>query len=136
MGSMEKKDTRQPVVCILGSDNKEAAEIRRIVLNHAYPYRTETYTTVPALKSGLAAVSCMAAILDLDSVPLDNRAIRNLTLAFPSVCFLCASRDRFHPELKDAICYHLFACLTKPIDPDELHYFLKCIRADFIGEAL
>ena len=40
------------------------------------------------------------------------------------------SFDKFHPELKDAICYHIYACLNKPIDPDELLYWLKCIQED------
>jgi hypothetical protein len=38
------------------------------------------------------------------------------------------SSDRFHPELKDAICYHIYACLTKPLDYDELLYWLRCIE--------
>lgn len=133
---MEKRGSIQPMVCILGSDTTDTGEICQLVRNHAHNYQAESYSTLSALKTGLASPSCMAAILDLDSIPLDNRTIRDLTLAFPSVCFLCASSDRFHPELKDAIGYHLFACLTKPIDPDELHYFLKCIRANFIEEGL
>jgi hypothetical protein len=32
--------------------------------------------------------------------------------------------------LRDSIRDHIYACLTKPIDPDELVYWLKCIRED------
>lgn len=76
----------------------------------------------------------MAVIMDIDSVAVDNRSIRNLTLAYPGVSFLCTSWDRFHPELQDAICYHIYACLNKPIDPEELLYWLKCIRDDFVAD--
>lgn len=130
---MKKTLVIQSTVCILGTDTPDTVEIQRIVQTHAGAYRTARYPTLPELKSGLCTCACIAAILDLDSVPLDNRTIRNLTTAFPSVQFLSASRDRSHPELQDAIAHHLFACLTKPIDPDELHYFLKCIRDDLKG---
>lgn len=128
---MAKKGDIQPVVCILGTNTTETSEIRRLVNNHAHAYRTEAYASLIALKSGLTSSACMAAILDLDSVPLDNRTVCTLASDFPSVRLLCTSRHRFHPELKDAITRHLFACMTKPIDPDELHYFLRCIRDDF-----
>ena len=72
----------------------------------------------------------MAVIIDLDSVAVDNRTIRSLALQFPKIPFLCLSKERFHPELKDSIRDHIYACLIKPIDPDELGYWLKCIRED------
>ncbi len=65
--------------------------------------------------------------MDIDSIQIDNRMIRDLTIKYPDILFLCTSKDRFHPELKDAICYHIFACLNKPVDPDELFYLLKDI---------
>jgi hypothetical protein len=53
-----------------------------------------------------------------------------LTIKYPEVHFLCTSKDRFHPNLKDAICYHIYACLTKPVDPDEIFYLLRSIYED------
>lgn len=82
------------------------------------------------LKDRLRQQGCMAVILDLDSVTMDNRSIRDLASEFPIIPFLCISKERFHPELKDSIRNHIYACLTKPIDPDELGYWLKCIRED------
>lgn len=109
--------------------NANAAEARDMVrlLEQAH-YRTRTIRKLVRLEDRLREAACMAVIIDIDSVKVDNRSIRNLTLDFPEVCFLCTSRDKFHPELKDAICYHIYACLNKPIDPDELFYWLKCIR--------
>jgi len=31
---------------------------------------------------------------------------------------------------KDAICYHIYSCINKSVDPDELFYWLKCIYQD------
>ena len=70
----------------------------------------------------------------VDTAPLDNRTVRDLTTKYPAVYFLCLSSKRFHPELKDAICYRIYACINKPMDPEELFFCLKSIYADS-GEA-
>jgi hypothetical protein len=120
--------THTQTIAILGVDALDSQILCRAI--EEGPYFTKIFDSLENLKNGLASESCLAAFLDIDSVPLDNRTIRRLTLSFPSVCFFCTSRDRFHPDLKEAICYHLFACLNKPVDPDELHYFLRCIRGN------
>ncbi len=79
------------------------------------------------LEEDLASGQYVAVVLDIDSVPIDNRTIRELAIKYPAVRFLCTSKDRFHPELKDAICYHIYACLNKPVDPDELLFWIKSI---------
>jgi hypothetical protein len=61
---------------------------------------------------------------------VDNRSIKDIALQFPNVPFLGISKERFHPELKDSIRDHLYACLTQPIDPGELNYWIKCIQED------
>lgn len=94
-------------------------------------YPAEVLVSLEGLRRRLdASAECMAILLDLDSIDVENRTIRDLVLKYPGVPFLCTSRDRFHPELKDAICYHIFACINKPVDPDELLYWLRCIRED------
>lgn len=124
MNTVKENDQKKRLVALLGADDTDSAAICRMIEEGAL--RTVICTNLNQLKETLAG-RCMAAILDIDSVPLDNRTIRALTLDYPGTCFFCTSKDRLHPELKDAICYHLFACLHKPVDPDELHYFLKCI---------
>ena len=90
--------------------------------------------SLPDLEVYLGKKDCRVVLMDIDSVPVDNRTIRELTIKHPEAHFLCTSKDRFHPDLKDAICYHIYACLNKPIDLDELFYWLKSIfeeDADF-----
>jgi hypothetical protein len=124
---MEVKPDQRNRVIILGAAPQDTASICRLI--ETGPYRTQHYACLEELKKH-ASDTWLAIILDIDSVPLDNRTIRNLTLAYPAIAFFCTSWERFHPEIKDAICYHLFACLNKPIDADELHYLLKCISDD------
>jgi len=93
-------------------------------------FNTQPVTSSSGLKKKLKDASFIAVIMDLDSMAVDNRSIKDLALQFPTIPFLCISKERFHPELKDSIRDHIYACLTKPIDPDELNYWLKCIRKD------
>ena len=112
-------------IAILGSDSDDAAALCRLIEKEAY--RTEIYSSLPSLEDGLALAPCLAVILDVDSVPLDNHAIRNLKASHPSVSLLMVSRERFHPELQESISHILYACLKKPADSDEIIYLLKSI---------
>jgi DNA-binding NtrC family response regulator len=93
-------------------------------------YSATSIHNLPDLEEHLEKGSYLAVLLDIDSVSVDNRVIRKLIIKYPEVYFLCISKDRFHPELKDAICYHIYACLTKPVDPDEIFYLLRSIYED------
>jgi DNA-binding NtrC family response regulator len=93
----------------------------------------DRYVTIPLhsiqhLETSIKQSKCLAVILDIDTVAVDNRMVRELTIKFPEVYFFCLSEQTFHPELKDAICYHIYACINKPVDPDELFYFLRSIH--------
>ncbi len=86
--------------------------------------------SIKKLERLLAPGSHIAAVIDIDIMPITNRIIRELTLRYSGVHFLCLSADRFHPDLKDAICYHIYACIKKPVDLDELLYFIRSIYKD------
>lgn len=113
-------------VILISRNENESDQINAFLSdNH---YRLHTMGSIEDLDQDLLKSSAHCVILDLDSVSIDNRTIRENTLRYPHVYFLCMSRDRFHPELKDAICYHIYACLNKPLDYDELLYWLRCIK--------
>jgi DNA-binding NtrC family response regulator len=71
---------------------------------------------------------CRAIFWDIDTVPADNRIIRDFTAKFPGVYFFCLSGQPIHPELSDAISRHIYACLSRPIDADELFFWLRSIE--------
>lgn len=71
--------------------------------------------------------SCRAMIVDLDTVPVNNRRLRDLKKTYPDLYVLAISGRSFHPELKEAMVDHIYACLSKPVDVDELGYWLKSI---------
>ena len=109
----------------MDADKSSSRALSEMLTSRAYP------VTVTRKASSLGELiesnQYVAVIVDIDSVSVNNRTIRDLALKYPGLCFLCTSKDRFHPELKDAICYHIYACLNKPIDPDELIFWIKSI---------
>jgi DNA-binding NtrC family response regulator len=122
---MTTDNVKAKKIAILGNDADDSAALCRLIEQEAY--QTEIYASLPALEDGLQSASCLAVILDIDSVPLDNHSIRNLKASNPDVSFLMVSRERFHPELQESISHILYACLKKPADSDEIIYLLRSI---------
>ena len=112
-------------IIILDASPSSVSQLNEMLDSKHYPHAQ--VNDLSALENLLETGQYLAVILDIDSVAVDNRTIRNLSHNFPGIRFLCTSKDRFHPELKDAICYHMYACLKKPVDPDELLFWIKCI---------
>jgi len=119
------KDDMKKKIVVLDSNQKSSGELSDIINSKNYPFTQAP--ALSALEDILKSDQYVVVVLDIDSVPIDNRTIRELAIKFPGVRFLCTSKDRFHPELKDAICYHIYACLNKPVDPDELLFWIKSI---------
>ncbi len=113
-------------ILIVNSDREESALLAEMIRSAGC--RIHLRHSMVDMMATLAGSPFMAVVLDIDSLDIDNRTIRSLTLAYPDVCFLCTSNERFHPELKEALCYHIFACINKPIDPDEMVYWIRCIQ--------
>ncbi len=116
------------IVVVLDSDEKECLELCSIIEEQSYT--AAAMHNLPNMENCMKNKECEVALLDIDTVPLDNKAIRKLTIKYPGVHFLCMSRDRHHPDLQEALCYHIYACIFKPIDTDELFYWLKSICED------
>lgn len=112
-------------IILLDADRNSSRKLSNMLASRAYPVTITR--SISALDELIESNQYVAVIFDIDSVPVENRTIRDLALKYPGFSFLCTSKDRFHPDLKDAICYHIYACLNKPIDPDELFFWIKSI---------
>lgn len=112
-------------ILVLNGDEKECDELCALLNEQKY-LATPTYS-LQEMITFIQDIEYMVVIMDLDTVPIDNRTIRELTIKYPGVNFLCLSSDRFHPHLKEALCYHIYACINKPVDQDELFFWLKSI---------
>ena len=117
--SLERK------IAIVNAYKEECRELCDLIGQRHY--KAVALYSLADLEVCLEKKNCLAVLMDIDSISIDNRTIRELTIRHPEAYFLCTSKDRFHPHLKDAICYHIYACINKPVDPDELFYWLKSI---------
>ena len=116
------------IILLMDADPLGSAGL--LALLSGQDYETQRVGSLTELRHTLAKEKFMAVFMDIDSVAVDNRVIRELAADFPVTPFLCMSRERVHPELKEAISNHIYACLTKPVDMDEIIYWLRCIRED------
>jgi DNA-binding NtrC family response regulator len=119
-GQMVKK------IIVLDADENQCGELCGLLQEQQYP--VTPIHSYPGLLNLLQGTDSLVVIIDLDTVPIDNRTIRELVLKHPGTYLLCLSKDRFHPHLKEALCYHIYACLNKPVDLDELFYWLRSIH--------
>lgn len=123
-----RNDTKRMQVLIASADATESALLSDII--RAFGGAMQVAGSYAELEDRLRERTFHAIIMDIDSLAADNRTIGRLAAASPKGAVLCVSRDRLHPQLQESIRNHVFACLTKPIDPEELGYWLKCIRED------
>ena len=115
-------------VVVLSSHRSENEEMSNLLASHDLV--VESIYTIDHLESWLEKQDSLAVFIDTDSIALDNKTIRQLNRKFPSVNLLLFSAKRIHPDLKEAIGQYVYACISKPIDPEEVSYWLKCIQDD------
>lgn len=108
--------------------NTNTEECKRwCALLDQHHFLTVSADSIQELENNIRNSDYTAVILDLDTIPVTNRNLKELSINHPGVPFLCISTKRFHPELQDAISHYIYACLNKPVDPDELFFWLKSI---------
>ena len=112
-------------ILVVDARPDEAGKLCEILERHNY-----SATALHSLDELAAAVwkkVCHGVIVDLDSLPVDNRFIRNLCKKNPDLCVIGTSTRTFHPDLEESMRTHISACLSKPVDEAELIYWLKSI---------
>lgn len=110
-------------VLVVSRDAGLADDLSQQVTEAAY--HAETLDGLDSLRHALAASECLAVFLDLDSISLDNATVRALVCLHHRISFFGISRLHVHPNLQEAISHHLQACLSAPVDSDELRFWLR-----------
>jgi DNA-binding NtrC family response regulator len=98
----------EPIV-VVGADKKQCKELRAILASEHY--RITTLHSFVNPEENIHEGSCRAVIIDLDTVPVSNRDLRELKRKNPDIFIICLSKRKFHPELEEAISRHIYACL-------------------------
>lgn len=119
-------------VVVLDADEKQCGKLCAILEERHY--RAIPMHSLLDLETYIQGRGCRLVILDLDTVPVDNLALRELKRKNPGIYIVALSKRQFHPELEEAIGSHIYACLGKPVDPDELVYWLRSIYEDDVDQ--
>ena len=90
-------------------------------------YKVASLQSLSEMDSYLGKSDCRAVILDLDTLAIDNRIIRDFKRRNPMVNIIAFSKRQYHPELEEALRNYISVCLAKPVDPDDLFYWLRSI---------
>ena len=120
----------EKLVTIVDADQKQCSDLCLQLAErqfHGAPIHS-----LPELKVHLQSSNCKIVIIDIDTVRIDNYSIKELTTKNPGAYFFCLSKDHFHPELKDVIGRHIYACISKPVDPEELFFWLEAVHHNHI----
>jgi DNA-binding NtrC family response regulator len=115
---------QEPIV-VLDADEEQRQELCA-VLERAH-FRTTALHSLTDLKKNIRQGDRQALVLDLDNTPVDNLFFRGLRRENPGLCIIVLSSRSFHPELEEAMSKHIYACLGKPVDEEELVFWVKSL---------
>jgi DNA-binding NtrC family response regulator len=112
-------------VVVLDTDKMQRKSLCALLSDHEY--MSTPMSSLTNMDQYLVDSDCRAIILNLDNVLVTNKSLKHLKRKQPSVSIIAFSERQFHPELEEALREYISVCLTKPVDPDELTYWLKTI---------
>jgi DNA-binding NtrC family response regulator len=118
-------DRSKPAVAVVDADEKQCGRVCAML--RQLDYHATPVHSLPDLQTHLEAHPDQVALLDMDSVAADNRFFRELKRKIPGIYVLALSGRSYHPGLEEAMGSHIYACLGKPLDPDEFLYWMKSI---------
>jgi len=112
-------------VLVLDTDENQSKSLTDLLAN--YQYLPIAVNSLVEFESHTKDHECRALILNLDNVAVTNKILRELKRKKPLLNIIALSERQFHPELEEAIRDHISVCLGKPVDSDELIFWLKSV---------
>ena len=116
---------KKPGVLVVAGDREPGHEVCSLLKE--LDYATTLILSLKDLEQEPQEDPEVAVILDLDTVPVNNQFLRGLGKMHPQLHLLGISELSYHPGLEEIIGSHLLACLVKPLDVEELCFWLKSI---------
>ena len=122
---------KEPII-VLAADIEQLKDLHSALAAESYQIvECESCAKLPGLISDTGS---SVVILDLDSVSVDNKFVRHLKADNPGLSILTLSDQKLHPELRESISSYIHACLSKPLDGDELKFWLRSITHDTLKQ--
>lgn len=110
-------------VLVVCNDEEFAQTLHRTAGNLGF--QAESFPNPEALSKVLSREVPSIILLDLDSSPIVEAEIVHMAGLSPHSTLIALSRRSFHPELARAFAQHIRVCLRKPVDLDELSFWLR-----------
>jgi len=114
-----------PRVVVVDADKRYCQELCALVKQANIP--VAPLYSLEDLYKHLRKEQVRVLILDLDTLPVDNNFFKTLKKQNPKLYILCLSSLTYHPGLQEAMGSHIYASLAKPLNSEELLYWLKAI---------
>ena len=125
------------LIILIGTESKDIQTLIRFLEEEKFRVAIEMpHQEISPLSRKIQEGGCRAVIIDLDGVSFKPYYFRDLKRRHPQLNVIGLSERSFHPELADAISSHMYACLKKPVDTDEISYLLKGIFNNAEGAPL
>jgi len=118
---------------VIDADRQHGQQFRDLLQD--LNYSVSLILSLKDLEQELHKDPGVAVILDLDTVPVNSQFLRGLRKIHPQLHMLGVSKLSYHPGLEEVIGSHLFACLVKPLDVEELSFWLKSISENLSSPA-
>ncbi len=115
----------RPKVAVVDADKQNCLEVCALLDQANIP--AASIHTLKVLADHLQREPVAVLIIDLDSLPVDNTFFRSLKKQYPNLHIFCLSTRTHHPGLEEAMGSHICASLAKPLNSEELFYWLKAI---------
>ncbi len=115
-------------IMVIDADKRTCRSMCNLL--EAHQYLAIPSHSLATIENLIEKNSCRVVILDLDTVSVDNHHFRDLKRKYPDLHILAVSERLLHPELKEAMTTCIYACLCKPVDPDDLIYLVGSIFRD------
>ena len=115
---------QEPIVVVDGDEEQCRGLCATLEREH---FTTTAFHSLLNLEREIREAGRRVVILNLDTLPVDNRLFRTLRKTNPGVCIIGLSSRPYHPELEEAMSRHVYACLGKPVDEEELIFWLKSL---------
>jgi DNA-binding NtrC family response regulator len=112
-------------ILVVDPDVGKCHEFSEILLRHHL--QSTALHSLEDLEKKVQAGDFRVVILDLDALPVDNRLFRKIRKQDPTVQIVGLSSYPFHPELQEAMSQHICSCLSKPVDEEELIFWVKSL---------
>ena len=112
-------------VAVVDANKRSCQELCALVKQANFP--VAPLYSLEDLHKHLGKEQVEVLIVDLDTLPVGNNFFKTLKKQNPKLYILCLSSLTYHPGLREAMESHIYASLAKPLNSEELLYWLKAI---------